>query len=127
MRSHESGSWSFWVEREGDRTADRRGELAHPRHLPLRRGEVLAERAGGRELEHAGAELAEHAADAEQLVVRGEGARYRLTVDCHVRDRAAGREAERAGLDAIAHEIGHLLDVGRRSRGSFFAPRSPIT
>ena len=92
------------------------GELAHPLHLAFGRGEVFAERAGRRELEHAGAELAEHAPDAEQLVVRGERSRNRLTVDRHVRDRATRREAERAGFDAALHEVGHLLDVGRGRR-----------
>ena len=116
MRDHESGSWSFWVSANVTGRPIAADELAHPLHLAFGRGEVFAERAGGRELEHAGAELAEHPADAEQLVVRGERAGHRLTVDRHVRDRAAGREAERAGLDAVLHERGHLLDVGRGRR-----------
>ena len=91
-------------QRERDRAVDRGRQLAHPRHLALGRGEVLAERAGRRELEDAGAELAEHAADAEQLVLGGERAGHRLTVDRHVRDRARRREAERAGLDRLAHD-----------------------
>ncbi|MGZ3478173.1 MAG: hypothetical protein ACXVCJ_26990, partial [Polyangiales bacterium] len=45
----------------------------HPRHLALGSGEVLAHHAGGCELEQAGAELAEHPADAEQLVFGGIG------------------------------------------------------
>ena len=80
-------------ERERDRPADRRREPAHPVHLAIGRGEILAERAGRRELEHTGSELAEHRADAEQLVFGGERARHRLAVDGHVHDRAAGREA----------------------------------
>ena len=99
-------------ERERHRTVDRGGELAHPRHLALGRREVLAERAGRRELEDPGAELAERAADAEQLVLRGERAGHRLTVDRHVRDRARRRHAERAGFDRLAHDDGHRLDVG---------------
>ena len=98
-------------ERERDRPLDRRRQLAHPRHLALGRGEVFAERTRGRELEHTGAELTEHAADTEQLVFRRERSGDGLTVDRHVRDRAARREAERAGFDAFAHDARHRLDV----------------
>ena len=108
---HASGSWSFCVSAKVTGRPIAAGEPAHPRHLPLGRGEVLAERARGRELEHAGAELAEHAADAEQLVLGRERAGHRLAVDGHVRDRARRREAERAGVDALAHDRGHRLDV----------------
>ena len=113
-------------ERERDRPADRGRELAHPRHLALGRGEVFAERARGRELEHAGAELAEHAADAEQLVLGRERAGHRLAVDRHVRDRAARREAERAGLDAFAHDRAPSPRCRRasRARSSRRAPPS---
>ena len=69
------------------------------------------ERAGRRQLEHAGAELAEHPADAEQLVLGGERAGHGLAVDGPVGEGAAGREAERAGLDALLHDGGHGLDV----------------
>ena len=79
--------------------------------LALGGGEVLAHHARGRELEQAGPELAEHRADAEQLVLGGEGAGHRLAVDGAVHDRARGREAERAGADAVAHELGHGRDV----------------
>ncbi len=67
--------------------------------------------AGGRQLEHAGAELAEHPPDAEQLVLGGERAGHRLAVDGAVGERAAGREAEGPGLDARPDDGGHGLDV----------------
>ena len=122
MRCHASGSWSFWRERERHRPPDRGGELAHPRHLLVGRGEVLPERARRCELEHTAAELAEHAADSEQFVFGRERAGHRFTVDRHVRDRATGREAERAGFDAFAHDARHRLDVFRRRRLVLGAP-----
>ena len=60
-----------------------------------------------RDLEDPAPELAEHAPDAEQLVLGGERAGHRLAVDRAVHDRARGREAERAGRDALAHELRH--------------------
>ena len=127
MQRHDSGSWSFCVSANVTGRPIAADELAHPRHLALGRGEVLAERAGGRELEHAGAELAEHAADAEQLVLGGERAGHGLAVDRHVRDRAARREAERAGLDAFAARCAAIASMSSAVAGSFLAPRSPIT
>src|SRR5438309_344720 len=41
---------------EGDRTVGGGGQAAHPRHLLLRRGQVLTEGARGRQLEDTGAE-----------------------------------------------------------------------
>ena len=71
-----------------------------------------------------GAELAQHLADAEQLVLGRERAGHRLAVDGAVGQRAAGREAERAGRDALAHDRGHRLDVvggGRLVAGAALA------
>ena len=98
-------------EDEADRALGGRGEAAHPVHLALGSGQVLAERAGRSKLEHAGVELAEHRADAEQLVFGGEGAGHGLTVDGPVGQRARRGEAERAGPDALAHDVGHGRDV----------------
>jgi hypothetical protein len=71
-------------------------------------GQVLARCPGGRQLEHA---AAHGATDAEELVLGGEGAGHRLSVDGPVHDRARGREAQRACLHALAHELRHALDV----------------
>ena len=89
---HWSGSRSFCDEREASpagrsRPASRRIQSTSL----LGRGEVLAHHARGRELEHAGAELAEHPADAEQLVLGGEGAGHGLAVD-----RACARSCARS-------------------------------
>ena len=65
-----------------------RGEPAHPVHLFLRRAEVFAHHARGRELEHAGTGIGERAAHREQLVLRRVRAGHRLAVDGAVGDRA---------------------------------------
>ena len=103
-------------EGEGHRAPGGCGQAAHPRHLPLGRGQILAQGAGRGELEHACAQLAEHGADAEELVLGGERARHGLAVDGPVGQRARGREAEGTRLDALADEGSHGLDVvlGRR-------------
>ena len=75
-------------EGEGDWAVGRGRQATHPRHLFLRRGQVLAEGAGRRQLEHAGPELAEHRADAEELVLGRERAGHGLTVDGPVGQRA---------------------------------------
>ena len=67
--------------------------------------------AGGGQLEHPGAQLAQHLADAEQLVLGGVGAGNGLAVDGPVGQRPAGGEPERAGLDALADDGRHRLDV----------------
>ena len=83
--------------------------------------------ARGRELEHAGAELAEHRADAEQLVLGGEGAGHRLAVDGRVQDRARRREAERAGARCRRARCSAMAAMSSAVAGSLRAPRSPIT
>ena len=116
MRRHAFGIAVVLVERERDRAPDGGGQPPHPVHLLLGRGKVLAQRAGRGELEHRRTELAQHAADAEQLVLRGERAGHRLTVDGPVCERARRREAECAGRDAVAHDGRHRLDVVSRRR-----------
>ena len=95
---------------EGDRPAGRRGDLLHPRQLGL-----LGHQVGG-QLEHAAPQLAEHPADAEQLVGRGERPGDGLAVDRAMEQRARRGEAERTGRDALAHDRRHLGDVVRRRR-----------
>jgi hypothetical protein len=68
-----------------------------------------------RDLEHAAAELAEDAPDADHLVGGGERAGHALAVDGAVEERPRAREAERARGDAVADDRGHRGDVvGRR-------------
>ena len=102
-------------EHERHRAAGLGGQPAHPVHLERGGRQVLAERAGGGQLEDAGAELAEDTADAEELVLGGEGAGHRFAVDGPVGEGAGGREPERAGEHAFAHDLGHALDVVGRS------------
>jgi len=71
-------------------------ELAHPGELVAFGCEIA------RDFEDSVAHLAQHATDAEYLVVFGVRARH---------DLAGGREAEGAGLEALLHELRHLLDV----------------
>ena len=115
--STRSGSALFWREGERDRPADGRGQAAHPVHLPLGRGQVLAERAGRRQLEHAGAELAEHPADAEQLVLGREGARAPARRRWRG-GRACGwsRSPSAPASMPASHDGGHRLDVVGRGR-----------
>ena len=102
-------------QRERDRAPGLAREPAHPVHLLLGRGEVLAHHARRRELEHARAGVGERAAHREQLVLGRVRAGDRLAVDRAVGDRARRRHAERAGLDALADDARHRLDVvGRR-------------
>ena len=71
-------------------------------------------------------QLAEHLADAEQLVLGRERAGHRLAVDRAVHDRARRREAERAGVDALG-TMSAIAAMSSGVAGSFLAPRSPIT
>ena len=100
-RATRSGSALFWI----SANVTGRPIAAARRRIQsisaLGGGEVLAERARRGQLEHAGAELAEHPADAEQLVLGGERAGHGLAVDGPVGERAAGGEAERTGRDAL--------------------------
>ena len=110
-RRHWSGAASFWVRAK----VTGRPISADSRHIQstsfggLRRSSPAAP--AGASSNTAGAEVAEHATDAEQLVLGGEGAGHRLAVDGPVGDGAAGREPERAGLDALADDVGHRRDV----------------
>ena len=107
---HWSGSRSFCEQREASPAGRSRRESRRIQSISLLgRGEVLAHHARGRELEHAGAELAEHRADAEQLVLGGERAGHRLAVDracarsCATsRSRARRPRCPRARCAAIA-------------------------
>jgi len=129
------GSALFWLSANvtGRSSVDGRREATHPIHLPLGCGEVLAERAGGGQLEHTGAEVTEHSAYPEQLVFRRERARHGLAVDGAVSEGAAGGEAKGAGLDALSHDGGHGLDVVGRRRlvaraalAHHVAPNGPV-
>ena len=91
--------------RERDRAARLLAELAHPGQLVALGCQVA------RHLEDAVSDLAEHAADAQHLLVGGVGAGHHLAVLGAVQDGARRREAEGAGLQRLAHERGHLLDV----------------
>ena len=84
---------------------------SHPVDLLLRPDDVLAGRPHGSQLEHPGAQLGEGAADAEQLVLGGEGAGHGLAVDGEVGDGPRGREAERTGADGFLHQLLHGGDV----------------
>ena len=113
-------------EREGDRTADRRGEPAHPGHLALRRGEVLAERAGRRELEDAGAELAERGrcrtARPRPRRCRAPARRRSPCARSCARSRRRARRPRSPSRTMTA-----IAAMSSSVAGSFFAPRSPIT
>ena len=90
-------------------------EPAHPVHLLGRRDDVLAGRTRRGQLEHAGAELAERGADAEQLVLGRERAGHGLAVDGRVGDGARRREPERAGRDRLLDDGLHRLRCPRGS------------
>ena len=105
--------------RERDRAADLGRQPLHPVDLLQGRVDLVAAGiacgARAREFEDALAEVAERAADPEQLVLLREGPGHRLAVDRAVAHRARRRETERAGRDAFLHDRGHLFDVlGRR-------------
>jgi hypothetical protein len=103
-------------EREAHGSPDLRGQAAHPVHLLLGSRQVLSHHAGGCELEDAVADLAEHAPDAEELVLGREGAGDRLAVHRAVHQRARGGEAQRAGFERLLHQRGHLRHVVRCRR-----------
>ena len=98
-------------EGEGHRATDGGRQAPHPVDLLRRADDVLAGHSGRRQLEDPGAELAEGGADAEQLVLGGEGSRDGLAVDGQVGDRPRGGEAEGPGGDGVLHDGLHRLDV----------------
>ena len=110
-------------EPEADRAAGLRRQLAHPRDLAGGSEQVLAHDPGGSELDDPGAELTQHAADAEQLVFRGERARHRLAVHRGVHGGAGGRKAKRTSLNRGPDDVGHRSDV--LGRGGLVT-RSPL-
>ena len=73
------------------------GGASRPPPAPGRRGPRPSRRPGRARTRRVPS-VGEHPADAEQLVLGGEGAGHRLAVDGPVHDRARGREAERPGL-----------------------------
>ena len=90
---------------ERDRAAGLLGDGPHPGELGLGIEHVAGE------LEHAGASVAERPADADQLIGAGGGARRQLAVLGAVQQCAGRREADRPGLDRLAHDLGHGLDL----------------
>ena len=91
-----------------DGAAGRLAEAAHQRVLHL--GAVAAAR-----LDDAGAELAQHVAEREDLLLVGPDRRDVDALRVEMALVARHRKAERAGLHAVAHEALHLLDfvIGR--------------
>ena len=130
----------YLVHAERDGAPDLGGQLAHPRHLDRSLDHVLTVGPGGRQLEDTGPgvaqgiaqcedpgpEFPEGAADTEQLVLGGKGARDRLAVHGPVAQHPGGRDPKCARLDGLADDGAHLRDVvgcGRLVAGS----RSPMT
>ena len=81
--------------------------LRHPRHQPI--GEFRIDAAA--HLHRAGAKFAQHIGEREQfLVIRPQrGDRHTLRIEMPLLPRA--READRAGLHAVAHDLLHGLDL----------------
>ncbi len=102
--------------REGDRAGSISVESRCIQSISLSAASISSlagrRRAGAGQLEDARAELAEHAADAEELVLGGEGAGHGLAVEralCPI-----VREVEKPSApacDALLHDRGHLCDV----------------
>ena len=76
------------------------------------------------ELHHAASGLANRACDAQQFVGTGPQGGDRLAADAAVVDGARGGKAERAGLDRLTGDGGHLLDVFRGSGCTRHAARA---
>ena len=87
-----------------DDAAGRLRKAAHQRVLHL--GAVAA--AG---LDEAGAEVAQHVAERENLLLVGPDRRDVDALRVEMALVARHREAERAGLHAVAHEVLHLADL----------------
>ncbi len=101
---------------ERQRLAGLFGQVGHPAHLlgggaPVEHGEAALGN-----LEHATATIGERPPECEQFLPFGEGARHGLAVLGQVGQRPRGGEAEGAGLDRLAHMLGHLGRIlgGRR-------------
>jgi len=86
----------------------------------------LAAGPGGRELEHAVADLRERAGDGEQLVLGREGAGHGLTVDGPVAIVRLVEEAQRAGAQRVLDDARHPA-MSSAVEASLRAPRSPMT
>ncbi len=78
------------------------------------------------QLEDPDSELTEGDADAEELVLGGEGSRDRLTVDGQVGHGPRRREAECPGGDGLLHD-GFIDAMSSGVAASLWAPRSPMT
>jgi hypothetical protein len=102
------------------------GEPPHPVELGLRRRDVLARRARARELEHAAPELAERAAEPEQLVLGRERAG---TGSPEIARCAIVRDVEKPSAPAATpcFTIAAICAMSSGVAGALFAPRSPIT
>ena len=64
-----------------------------------------------REFENPAAGIRQRLADAEEFIFRRKGAGDGLAIDRTVAHGATGREAQRTGLQALAHDRVHALDV----------------
>ena len=98
-------------EHVGHRAVDLGREPAHPVDFLDGVEQELAGRAHGCQLEDAGAGLGQRAADAEELVLGGVGARDRLAVDGPVPDGARGGEPQCPGPDGLEHDGPHAVDL----------------
>ena len=95
----------------GDRAVGLRRQAPHPAQLAVRGRQVLALDARRGQLEHPPTASGQHVAEREQLVLGGEGAGHGLAVERPVHDGARRGDAERPGVEALADDRGHGLDV----------------
>ncbi|CAG7209929.1 hypothetical protein PICSAR30_03446 [Mycobacterium avium subsp. paratuberculosis] len=113
-------------QRERHRPVDLAAEPAHPVQLLLGPDDVLARGPLRGQLEHRLTAGRHGAAQTEQLLLGGERAGHGLAVHRAVAHRARRGEAERAGLDRLADQPAHRLDVvggGRLVAGAALAHR----
>ncbi len=90
---------------QGDRQVGLVREALDPHPL------VVVAEVVGDHLEHAVLQPLHRQAQRQHLVGAGEGAWHVHALQILVQQRPGGREAERAGLDAFAHQLGHLGDL----------------
>ena len=86
-------------------------EPAHPVDLAHASSELLAGGAEGRQLEDAGARLTQRAPDAEQLVLRGVGARDQLAVDGAVPRSSREVEKPRAPARSASRTMARMASM----------------
>ncbi len=98
-------------QRERDRAIDLAGQPLHPREFSLRGQNVFARNAFRRELEHRLSAGSHRPTEAEQFVFRGESPRNRLAVHRAVSQGSRRRKAQRPGLNGLAHQARHRIDV----------------